>query len=153
MLQTRLNNIFQNNAETGHSDPVIDITGEKDRGGSTSNVFGCNKCVYKTSQEKNLTKHKKSEHSESILTCELCEFVGKSMVDYNNHVKEKHAELNNAPKQQNSQTKTANTNTNTTKKPKKNRVEFLVIFVVLNQNLLKISSNILKLSISLKPQR
>ena len=120
---TRLNNIFQKNAETSPSDPVIDITGEEGHGGATSEVFECNKCEYKTSQKKNLTKHKKSEHEESILPCEICEFVGKSMVEYNNHVKEKHAEQNNVPKK-NNQTNIGNSNTNNTAKTtKKNYVE------------------------------
>ena len=93
---TRLNNIIKKNAGTGDTEPVIDITGEEDRGGSSSNVLSCNKCTYKTSQAKNLNEHKKSDHQVSLIPCDLCDYVGKCTADYNNHVKDKHSEQNTA---------------------------------------------------------
>ena len=78
----------------GHSEPVIDITGEEEIGGSTSSILSCDKCDYKTSQSKNLKDHKKLKHEVSLIPCEVCEYVGKSSNDYNRHVKDKHAERN-----------------------------------------------------------
>ena len=91
---TRLNNITNQNGDARRSETVIDITGEEDRGGSTSNVLSCNKCGYKTSQARNLSEHNKSEHEVSLIPCDLCDYVGKSTTDYSNHVGDKHGEQN-----------------------------------------------------------
>ena len=119
---TRLNNIFKKNAETSehseHSEPVIDITGEEELGGSTSTLFSCEKCNYKSSQEKNLKVHMTSDHEDTPLPCDLCEFIGKSMDDYNRHIKQKHAEQNSTSKKKTEDKKEESTR----KKTKQNAV-------------------------------
>ena len=82
-------------------------------------MFSCDKCDYKSSQEKNLREHNKSDHEESLLPCELCEFIGKSMDDYNRHIKQKHSEQNSTTKNRSED----KNNKSAPKKTKQNGVE------------------------------
>ena len=72
-----------------NSEPVIDITGEDTQGGTSSNLYRCETCGYKSSIEKRLRQHKKSKHASEIIPCELCDYKG-NPEEYNVHVKSKH---------------------------------------------------------------
>ena len=71
------------------SEPAIDITGEETQGGTSSNLYRCETCGYKSSIEKRLRQHKKSKHASEIIPCELCDYKG-NPEEYNVHVKSKH---------------------------------------------------------------
>ena len=82
---TRLKKIIKKNSDSNRKDPVIDITGEEILGGTSSNIFACDKCDYKSSISENLSNHKKNEHTVNDIPCELCEFVGKNSKEYQRH--------------------------------------------------------------------
>ena len=51
---TKLNDIIKDSKNTASKEPVIDITGEENTGGSSSKIYECEKCDYKASMPKNL---------------------------------------------------------------------------------------------------
>ena len=85
-------------------DNAIDITGEEEAGGSSSKVFECDECVYKTSMKERLTQHKKDKHTANKtmkdtkkankttktsvqIPCDVCDFSSISASDFLNHIK------------------------------------------------------------------
>ena len=72
----RLNDILEKTPTSTRQEPVIDITGEEEIGGTSS---------------KNLTDHMNSKHCVGGLPCELCKFVGKTTEEYKKHVENTHA--------------------------------------------------------------
>ena len=92
---TRLNKIIKEDAEPNQKEPVIDITGKVGQGGTSSRIMTCDQCDYKSSISKNLNDHKKAKQPVDLIPCDLCEFVKKSIYEYDRHVKTMHAVPNN----------------------------------------------------------
>lgn len=57
-------------------EPVIDINGEDERGGSSSTIFSCEQCSYKSFIKNRLSQHIKAKHEEFLIPCENCKFKG-----------------------------------------------------------------------------
>ena len=54
------------------------------------NYTDCNKCDYKSSIAKNLNDLKKFKHPVEVIPCDICDYVAKSLQDYDKHAKSKH---------------------------------------------------------------
>ena len=79
--------------EKAESEPAIDITGEETQGGTSSVLFACDKCEYRTSMENRLNQHKNNKHVTEIIPCEFCKYKG-SLEEFAVHMKNTH---NNPP--------------------------------------------------------
>ena len=89
----------KNRAEVNKS--VIDITGEEENGGSTSRLFECDSCSYKSSLETRFNQHRKDKHSNKQhlskpsakkddfnIPCDVCDFVSDSTSNYMKHIQD-----------------------------------------------------------------
>ena len=68
----------------------------------------CDKCDYKSSISKNLNDHKKAKHPVDLIPCDVCEFVAKSIYDYDRHAKTMHAGPNDTSCKAKSKEKVSN---------------------------------------------
>ena len=95
--------------ESPSKTPVIDITGEEASGGSTSSVFSCEQCSYKSAMKERLVQHIKAKHEEVLITCELCEFAGKPE-EFIDHMKHNHTNNDENKRKQEKGKKSSNKN-------------------------------------------
>lgn len=80
---------------------VIDATGEDEAGGTTSEIFECDQCNYKTSMNLRLEQHKKDKHKAKLkerkndnktaensvkIPCDLCNYTSNSASDFIKHI-------------------------------------------------------------------
>ena len=97
-----LKNKAKNNGKTNEDEPskdsttaqttVIDVTGEEARGGTSSTIFSCEQCSYKSPIKDRLTQHFNAKHEDITIPCEVCEYSGEPE-KFVKHMKEKHEEI------------------------------------------------------------
>ena len=89
---------------------IVGITEEDDIGGTSSTIFSCKDCNYKTSVRQSLDSHVKAKHKKtrkesknsykshkntSTIPCDLCKYVASDLDDFKHHADEHKKDTSN----------------------------------------------------------